>query len=134
MPRPAGIKLTLWLMLLNMALGIIAGLLNHPAQRPMHVFSAAQMALILHLISAVFYIFASVVLWRYWLGRFWARRMIFVDCAIHLYSLIHLKAAWNFSRFNAALIVYGALLALYLLWYLNTPQLRAWSFRTPLVR
>jgi hypothetical protein len=69
-----------------------------------------------------------VVLWFYWLGRNWARWLVMIECLQCFWNLKYLYNHPNplAPRIESPMIVLEAILALYLIWYLNTPTIRRW--------
>ncbi|MEO7029427.1 MAG: hypothetical protein ABI147_08480 [Acidobacteriaceae bacterium] len=130
MQRPQGITVTTLLMAFNILMGIVVMLIGsswslaniHPAGHA----TVSGTILALRLMAAVALIVECVAVLFYWLGKFWARRLVLVGCAFYLFPIIHLRVSWRQSHFGAAITVYGAILALFLLWYLFTREAKAW--------
>ncbi len=79
------------------------------------------------LIFSVFITIGYAVLWFYWQGRNWARWLVMLTC---------LQCFWNVKglfhprplapRIEPVMIASEAILAAYLIWYLNTPTVKTW--------
>jgi hypothetical protein len=68
-----------------------------------------------------------LVLWFYWQGKNWARWIVLIECFQCFWNLKYLfhpnpKA----TPFEPMMIVAEAAIAIYLVWYLNTPTVREW--------
>jgi hypothetical protein len=115
MQRPRGVTVTFVLMCITNAMGFF----NINWQMPY--------ARVLLASFAVFISIGYAVLWFYWHGRNWARWLV---------MLVSLQCLWNikylFHRNPVApwiepvMITSEAILALFLLWYLNTSTVRIW--------
>jgi hypothetical protein len=63
-----------------------------------------------------------LVIWFYWKGRNWARILVILTSLLSLYNLRH----WNHSGIvERVMIGAEAILAIFLLYWLNTPNVRA---------
>ena len=71
------------------------------------------------LISAVF-------IFLYWKGFSWMRWVVMIYSLFLIVKLVMIKTTWEASRPAAYLSIATALLAAYLLYYLNTPPVKAW--------
>src|ERR1700722_19558577 len=66
------------------------------------------------------------VIWFYWKGRNWARILLLLTSLLCLYNLRH----WNHGGIAARIMVGAeAVLAIFLLYWLNTPTVRAFFRR-----
>ncbi len=135
MQRPTGITLTALLMALDIIVGLVSMFLVPSLAtsniRAMGHLTLSQTLLIVRLGLFAIIAFEAFAVWSYWQSRFWARRLVLAGCVLYLYPILHLQASWNYSHFHAVMTVYGAVLAIFLLWYLNTRDVRAW-FPRPL--
>lgn len=109
--KPKGLKETTILM----AVFNIAGYLftNYKSQ---------HLAFILTFMTTVI-LLSYVVLWFYWCGKNWARILVMLT------SLVSLLNIWKINKHNSAqavLIVVEAVLGLYLLWWLNTSEVKGY--------
>jgi hypothetical protein len=115
MQRPIGVTITFILMCVTNASGYLAINWQLSNARTLFVF------------FTIFIAIGYLVLWFYWQGRNWARWIVLVEC---------LQCFWNlkyiFHRnpratpFEPVMIAAEAAIALYLVWYLNTPTVRGW--------
>ena len=63
-----------------------------------------------------------LVIWFYWKGRNWARILVILTSLLSLYNLRH----WNHSGIvERVMIGAKAILGIFLLYWLNTPNVRA---------
>ena len=130
MKRPLGITLTAILMAFKVCVGIGLILLSpHWFAANIHPIGHVTAASVLFTFRVAFFmatVVACVTIWAYWAGQFWVRRVVLLGCLFYLYQLVHLRTVWNNSHLQAAITVYGAILAVFLLWYLFTPEAKAW--------
>jgi hypothetical protein len=69
-----------------------------------------------------------LVIWFYWKGRNWARILVLLTSLLCLYNLRH----WNHGGIAERIMIGAeALLAIFLLYWLNTPMVRAFFRRQP---
>jgi hypothetical protein len=74
------------------------------------------------LIFTVMIAIGYLVIWFYWNGRNWARILVILTSLLSLFNL-HL---WSHSgTVERVMIAAEAILAIYLLYWLNTPRVRA---------
>ena len=66
------------------------------------------------------------ILWFYWKGKNWARTLVLIGAVIALLNLFGLPIA-NFQ--TKILIIIEAAFALFILWWLNTANVRAYFSR-----
>jgi hypothetical protein len=78
-----------------------------------------------HAIFVIFTVIIAinyVVIWFYWKGRNWARILVLLTSLLCLYNLRH----WNHSGIAGRVMIGAeAILAIFLLYWLNTLTLRA---------
>jgi hypothetical protein len=63
------------------------------------------------------------VLWYYWKGKRWARVLVLIGGAI---AVLNIFAVQSVGRLAAALIVVEAVFAIFMFWWLNTQNVRAY--------
>jgi len=69
-----------------------------------------------------------LVIWFYWKGRNWARILVLLTSLLCLYNLRH----WNHGGIAERIMIGAeAVLAIFLLYWLNTPMVRAFFRRQP---
>jgi hypothetical protein len=80
------------------------------------------------LIAFTFFIaLGYAVLWFYWQGRNWARWLVLLECLQCFWNVKYLFHRHPLApRIEPAMIASEAILALYLIWYLNKPEVRTW--------
>jgi hypothetical protein len=115
MKRPRGVAITTGLMSITNAMGLF----DIDWQRP----NAATLLFIFRIFIAIGY----AVLWFYWQGRNWARWLVMLTC---------LQCFWNVKGLfhprpltppiEPLMVASEAILAVYLVWYLNTPTVKTW--------
>jgi len=106
MQRPTGITVTTFLMALNICVGIVF-LIIHPLAAPANFYpagryTATQVMFCFRLLLFAFTALQCVTVWFYWLGKFWARRLVIAGCLLYLWQLVQLRATWNHSHAGAA--------------------------------
>jgi hypothetical protein len=108
--RPKGIKETAVLMSILNATGF--AIIDWSKPHPYIKFS----------IFTTIILVGYIVLWFYWKGRNWARILVLLTSLLCLYNLYH----WNHFGLRGQIMVGAeALLAIFLLYWLNTPKVRA---------
>jgi hypothetical protein len=130
MQRPTGITVTTILMALKIAVGLVIIFFKPPwIAANLHPHGHVTMASAIFTMRLIFIVVlpvACVIVWCYWLGQFWARRVVLLGCLFYLYEIVHLKASWNYSHLRAVMTIYGAILAAFMLFYLFTREAKAW--------
>ena len=131
MKRPKGIEITTWLMVLSLIVGLVYLATHWNSVVGIHLKPNSKLT-----VESVrnFRDFGSLigdglaitVLVFYWKGRNWARILVLLQSFSCLYSLLKLRLYWQVSHFGSAEVVLNALLAIFLLWYLFQPEVRAW--------
>ena len=81
---------------------------------------------LIHIFLGALVLFEVLAVCFYWLGRSWARQLVLMGCVFYLIGLKNLHEQWNHSHFGAELSVAAALLAVFLVWYLNIREVRTW--------
>jgi hypothetical protein len=116
-------------MVADVALSLIAPGIMAPTPHPHGpVFSPIMIAV--HVGLVAFIAVECVAVFYYWLGRFWARWFVLAGCVFYLTGLRNLATQWRQSHFGAALTIGSALLAMFLIWYLYTRDVRIWFARS----
>lgn len=110
--RPQAVTATTWLMAILNALGL--AFMADPAPGP---FELAVRFVNL----AVFVTAGYVVLWFYWRGHNWARWLVMITCPLCFWNLTGLPHVNVVAQF---MIIAEALVAVFLLWWLNTVTAR----------
>lgn len=59
------------------------------------------------------------VLWQFWSGKNWSRILVLLNCGLALLNLLVLS---RFSLGGQVLLILEAVLAIYLLWWLNQSE------------
>jgi hypothetical protein len=115
MQRPKGVIVTFILMCITNAMGFF----NINWQMPY--------AGVLLISFTVFITIGYAVLWFYWQGRNWARWLVMLECLQCFWNIKYLFHRHPLApRIEPVMITSEAILALYLIWYLNTPTVRTW--------
>ena len=77
---------------------------------------------ILFAVFTIFIVVGYVVIWFYWKGRNWARILVLLTSLLCLYNLYH----WNrYELTERVMVAAEALLAIFLLCWLNTAKVRS---------
>jgi hypothetical protein len=129
MQKPTGITITAGLMALILVVGLaitFTAAVPPMPQMPNFSISASTFIMAIRVVAIVFTIIAAVFVWFYWNGQNWARWLVMIDCVFCLFPLIHLARNWQISPLGSSLTVFKAVLAIFLLWYLNTREIRNW--------
>ncbi len=77
------------------------------------------------LIGAII-IVSFIVLWFFWQGRNWARWLVLITSVIALLNLAYLAVM---TPLQNIIIILEAILALFLLYWLNTPSVKGYFIR-----
>jgi hypothetical protein len=134
MQRPIGVTITAILMVVNIFWDVLLSLLSPnvvvPNTSP-HGPAFSPFVIALHIALVTFVVVQCVVVLFYWLGRSWTRWFVLVGCIFYLVGLKDLVPQWHrhHSYPDAALTLGSATLAVYLLWYLHTRDVRDWFAR-----
>jgi len=126
MQKPTGITITTALMCLFLIIGIV---ITFARPLPIPANSAASpsmIATLVHVGVIVYTLIAAICIWFYWSGKEWARWVVMIDCLLVFISLRNIGKAWGTSHLNAEITIGQVLLAIFLLYYLNTAPIRAW--------
>jgi len=129
MQRPSGINLTAGLMGLAIVLHLVASFTRRipiaiaawPGV-PTHLLPSSMIGGAVILAAVV----SAIIVFFYGMGHEWARRVVVVESVMLIFKVIDIIFTWNRSHLADGLIIGRAMLAVYLLWYSNTAQVRAW--------
>jgi len=131
MQRPERIKVTTALMGLKMCVGIALTLVSPPWNpaniHPKGHHTVAGIMIAMRVLYAIALIVGFVTVWLYWRGVFIARRLVLLASFFYLYEIVHFRNVWQHSHWRGIMAIYGAVLALYLLWYLFTREAKPGS-------
>jgi hypothetical protein len=114
MSKPTGVKVSALLMMLSLAAGLVISYVHGDTS----------------VIFWVVIIALSVITYFYWTAHNWARMLVLIYSFLCVIPVRLVHHQWVLVRFSW--IAAGqALLAIYLLWYLNTRPIRDWFGRSP---
>lgn len=135
MQRPIGVTLTAILMVVNIFLDVALPFISPTVTMTNERSGGPALSTVLialHIALAALIAFQFIVVLYYWLGRFWARWFVLVGCIYYLVGLKDLISQWHLhhSYATAGLTLGSAALALYLIWYLHTADVRDWFARS----
>ncbi len=85
-----------------------------------------MMSTILHVGVIVSTTIGLVFVFLYWKGFSWMRWVVMVYCLFPLVSLLKLSTTMQASHINGVDCILNALLAIFLLYYLNTAPVKTW--------
>jgi len=122
MQRPSGVTYTAAVMVLTTILGIIGNLTG--------TLPPQMMATFVHASAFVSAIIGGIFIFLYWKGYSWVRWAVMIYCLVPLASLITIKNIFAISPINGVSVVINVVLAIFLLYYLNTAPVRVW-FNSP---
>lgn len=126
MKRPTGITVTAALMAFAILAGVVHGLFTPlPA---LHTVASVRPVffLLARVLPYTFAVFECACIWAYWAGVEWARILVLIDCVLQFIALHRLTGLWHRFPTMAVLEIGKALVAVFLLWYLFQPRVRAW--------
>jgi hypothetical protein len=134
MQRPIGVTITAALMVVNLFVDVLLSLLSPSVVVPntgSHGPAFSSFVILLHVALVAMIVGQCVIVLCYWLGRSWARWFVLLGCVFYLIGLKDLAAQWHkhHSYLTAGLTIGSATLAVYLLWYLHTRDVRDWFAR-----
>jgi hypothetical protein len=126
MEKPLGITVSTLLMSLFLVVGIIMLFASplHPA--PTRTVSPEMIVKFAYIFGLAFTVLAAVCVYFYWTGQEWARRLVMIDSVLTLFQLFHISKAFQTAPANGVLSLSEIILAVFLLWYLNTAAIRTW--------
>ena len=115
MQRPKGVIVTFVLMCITNATGFFAVNWQLPYARTLFITFSILITI------------GYFVLWFYLQGRNWARWLVMIECLQCFWNIKYLFHPNPLSpRIEPVMIASEAILAAYLIWYLNTPPVRMW--------
>jgi len=132
MTRPRGVEVTTWLMAISLAIGMVYTATHWNSVADIHLKPNAKstvesVRLFRNIASVLFAAIAIAVLSFYRKGNDNARTLVLLDCVGCLFTLRNLPAYWHTLHFfDVAEVLLNAVLALFLIWYLFQPDIRAW--------
>lgn len=126
MKRPFGITITAWLMVFGILVGIVHSLVTPIPSLHTSAALHSMLFLLARVLPYAFVAFECACVWGYWTGVEWARILVLIDCVLDLIALHRLVGLWHRSPSMAVLEIGRAFLAVFLLWYLFQPKVRAW--------
>jgi len=135
MQRPIGVTVTASLMAVNLFADIILSLTS-PTVVPSTSLSNGPVftpiVIAVHIALVGLLLGQCIVLLYYWFGRSWARWFVLAGCIFYITGLREIMARWrqHHSVPSVALTLGSAILAIYLLWYLHTRDVRDWFARS----
>ena len=117
-PRPRGLAETALLMCLTNAMGWF--IIDWSQKRAHEEF----------VMNTAFIAIGYVVLWFYWEGRNWARILVLITSVLAILNVLFFRRAASVAR---VMIVVEALLAVFLLYWLNRGDVKAFfrATKTP---
>jgi hypothetical protein len=131
MQRPSGVTYTAAVMVLTTILGIIGALTGTLPATPTGSPASPQMiAMVVHASVFLGAIIGAIFIFLYWKGYSWVRWAVMIYCLFPLVSLISIKKTFAISPISGASVIINVVLAIFLLYYLNTEPVRAW-FNSP---
>jgi len=131
MQKPSSIDLTAGIMAIFIVLGIVATFtMAIPAMPDNPMVSPSMVATATHIIGICVSVIAAVCVFFYWKGHEWARWVVMIDAVLVLLGLYNVGKTWPMSHLAGGIKIGQAILAVYLLWYLNTAPVKAW-FKMP---
>lgn len=107
-------------------IGLVVALVSTPIVPSNLMHSSFAIPLWLRAGAVLVAFIETVFVLAYWNGVNWARWFVMLDSVLCLAVLLGLKRTWHTSPFDAGLLVSKALLAGFLLVYLNTRTVREW--------
>jgi len=129
MQKPTGITVTTVLMILFLISGAVLTFHAPIPAMPNSDVSSSTIAAFAHIGFAVYAVIALVCIWFYYSGKEWARWVVMIVSVLELLGLISIAKTFAASHLSGANAIAKALLAIFLLYYLNTAPIRAWFSR-----
>jgi hypothetical protein len=125
MQRPSGVSLTAALMVLFTLIGLLG---TFTAVVPATAAAATPFAVggLMKVGGIVGSLIGLLFVFLYWKGYGWVRWVVMIYCVLTLVSLLGIRKAMQMSHLIGVSDVLKALLALFLLYYLNTEPVKAW--------
>ena len=138
MPIPTGVTVSALLMMLAIVAGLVLSYIH--VLRPGVIGFAPSISISRATILLFYWAFSAVmaiVVYFYWNAHNWARILVLIDSVSCLMPVEYIHHKWVLDRFSGITFGYTvlsfgrALLAIYLLWYLNTRAIRVWFAGKP---
>ena len=126
MQKPTGITVTTVLMVLFLIIGAVLTFHAPIPTVPNSPISSSTISTFAHAAFALYAIIALVCIWFYYSGHEWARWVVMIVSVLDLLGLISIAKTFAASHLSGADAIAKAVLAIFLLYYLNTPPIRAW--------
>jgi hypothetical protein len=127
MQRPSGVTFTAAVMVLTTILGTIGTLTGTlPALPSGSSASTEMMTTFVHASVFAGAIIGLIFVFLYWKGYSWMRWVVMIYCLFPLASLVSIQKTFAISPISGASVIINVLLAIFLLYYLNTEPVRAW--------
>jgi hypothetical protein len=135
MQKPSSIDLTTGLMAIIILIELVHAFTMAvpaipPNMPPNPMLTPSLMASIAHGGAILGAIIAAICVFFYWKGQEWARWLVMIDSVLVLLGLIMISRTMAVSHMSGTLQIAKAILAVYLLWNLNTAPVKAW-FKSP---
>jgi hypothetical protein len=81
-------------------------------------------------VAALFFILCGyIVLWYYWRGKNWARILVLITSALAIFNVSKILRPYGSAVLYNSFIVVEAALGVFLLYWLNTKDVRHWFMR-----
>jgi hypothetical protein len=123
MNPPSAVRITTALMFLSILLGIAVAFTQPlPATPTSATIPSSSLMMIVHVGIVVISLLEAVFVFFYYKGQNWARWLVMLDSLYQLILLIRVGKAWSISHISGSLVIANALLAIYLLYYLNSVE------------
>ena len=126
MQKPTGITISTLLMVLFLISGAVLTFGQPLPAMPNSAIPSSTIAAFAHIAFAVYAVIALVCSWFYYSGKEWARWVVMIVSVLVLLGLINIVKTFAASHLSGADAIAKDLFAVFLLYYLNTPPIRAW--------
>jgi len=131
MPRPVEVTFTAALMALLTILGLVASFfVTLPVVPEGTPVSAGAVAAIAHGSMIFGTVISAIFIFLYWKGYSWVRWVVMIYSLFVIVSLVRIGKTFALSPISGVASIVSALLAVYLLYYLNTEPAKVW-FNSP---
>jgi hypothetical protein len=135
MQKPSSIDLTAGLMAIFIVLGIVSAFMMGPVPLPPNVasnpmFNSGMLTSMAHGLAICGALIAAICVFFYWKGHEWARWIVMIDAVFVLLGLFTIHKTFSNSHLSGFVVLAKSILAIYLLWNLNTAPVKAW-FKGP---
>lgn len=127
MQRPSGVTLTAALMAVLTLVGlVVAFIMPLPIVPTGTAVPSSLFTTFAHVGGIIGAIISAVFIFLYWQGYSWMRWVVMIYSIFPIIGLVRIKTAFATYPLSGVESLVSALLAVYLLWYLNTPPVKAW--------